>query len=79
MRKNTMKQTVIISAEHRDNVQRGEMSAVFYHVFSDMPRYRVGDRIGQIKLGMALPMGFEVVDTLDDTERGERGYGSTGR
>ena len=35
-----------------DDLYRGEVSAIFYHVFPDMPRYRVGDRIGQIKLGI---------------------------
>ena len=62
-----------------DDLYRGEVSAVFYHVFPNMPRYKVGDRIGQIKLGFTLPMEFEEVDELGDTERGEGGYGSTGR
>ena len=62
-----------------DDLYRGEVSAVFYHVFPNMPRYKVGDRIGQIKLGCALPMEFEEVDELGDTERGDGGYGSTGR
>ena len=55
------------------------ISAIFYHVMPDMPRYRAGDKIGQIKLGMAFPMEFVEVDELDDTERGENGYGSSGR
>ena len=62
-----------------DDLYRGEVSAVFYHVFPNMPRYKVGDRIGQIKLGFTLPMEFEEVDELSDTERGDGGYGSTGR
>lgn len=62
-----------------DELYRGEVSAVFYHILPDMPRYKVGDRIGQIKLGMAFPMQFEVVDELDESERGKGGYGSTGR
>ena len=62
-----------------DNLYRGEVSAVFYHVFPDMPRYRVGDRIGQIKLGFTLPIEFEEVDELIQTARGDGGYGSTGR
>lgn len=44
-----------------------------------MPKYEVGDRIGQIKLGITFPMGFVEVDELDDTERGAGGYGSTGK
>lgn len=62
-----------------DELYRGEVSAVFYHVMPTMPKYEVGDRIGQIKLGITLPMEFVEVDELDDTERGAGGYGSTGR
>lgn len=62
-----------------DELYRGEVSAVFYHVFPNMPRYRVGDRIGQIKLGFTLPIEFEEVDELGRTLRGDGGYGSTGR
>ena len=62
-----------------DELYRGEVSAVFYHVFPGMPRYRVGDRIGQIKLGFTLPIEFEEVDELGQTARGDGGYGSTGR
>lgn len=62
-----------------DDLYRGEVSAIFYHVFTGMPRYRVGDRIGQIKLGITLPLEFEEVDELGQTARGDGGYGSTGR
>ena len=62
-----------------DDLYRGEVSAIFYHVFPDMPRYRVGDRIGQIKLGITLPLEFEEVNELGQTARGDGGYGSTGR
>ena len=62
-----------------DDLYRGEVSAIFYHVFTDMPRYHVGDRIGQIKLGFTLPIEFEEVDELGQTARGDGGYGSTGR
>ena len=62
-----------------DDLYRGEVSAIFYHVFTEMPRYRVGDRIGQIKLGFTLPLEFEEVDELGRTLRGDGGYGSTGR
>lgn len=44
-----------------------------------MPRYKVGDRIGQIKIGATFPIEFEEVKELTKTERGDRGYGSTGR
>lgn len=63
-----------------DELYRGEVMAVFYHLYPEMPRYKVGDRIGQIKLGYTLPMEFEVVSELDmNTERGTGGFGSTGK
>lgn len=61
-----------------DELYRGEVSAVFYHVMPDMPRYKVGQKVVQIKLGATLPMEFVEVDELDETERGANGYGSTG-
>ena len=62
-----------------DELYRGEVSAVFYHIMPNMPKYEVGNKIGQIKLGFTLPMTFEVVDELTDTERGNGAYGSTGK
>lgn len=56
-----------------------EVSAVFYHVMPNMPRYKVGDRIGQIKIGITFPINFVEVDELKETDRGMNGYGSTGR
>lgn len=62
-----------------DELYTGEVSAVFYHVMPNMPRYKVGDRVCQIKLGLTLPMEFEEVKELNETTRGDGGYGSTGR
>lgn len=62
-----------------DELYRGEVKAVFYHIFPDMPKYEVGDKIGQIKLGFTLPMEFELVKELSETERGNGSYGSTGK
>lgn len=56
----------------------GEISAVFYHVMPNLPRYKVGDKIGQIKIGATLPMDFRLVESLEDTERGTGGFGSSG-
>lgn len=61
-----------------DELYTGEVFAVFYHVFPNMERYKVGQRIGQIKIGTTMPIEFVVVDELDETERNDGGYGSTG-
>lgn len=58
---------------------RGEVMAVFYHIMPNMPRYKVGDKIAQIKIGTTIPMQFVFVEELSETERGAGGYGSTGK
>jgi len=52
---------------------------VFYHLFPDLPKYEVGDKIGQIKLGLTIPMEFEEAEELGKTSRGDGAYGSTGK
>lgn len=56
-----------------------EVSAVFYHLIPNMPKYEVGDRIGQIKIGVTMPIEFVEVEELDETSRGMGGFGSTGK
>ena len=40
---------------------------------------RVGDRVAQAEIVPAWQHGFEVVDEIKETERGDGGMGSTGR
>lgn len=41
--------------------------------------FKVGDRIGQIYLEEVIPIEFEEVEELTETERGTNGFGSTGK
>lgn len=60
-----------------DENYTNEISAIFYHVMPNMPRYKVGDKIGQIKIGVTFPIDFVEVEELDERDRGLNGYGST--
>ena len=62
-----------------DRGYTGEVSAYFYHIMPNMPRYQPGERVAQMKIGFTLPIQFEVVDELEETERGDGGFGSTGQ
>lgn len=61
---------------------RGEVTFKFrcIHRLDEEPRtYAIGDRIGQL-IVMPIPeVEFEFADKLSETDRGEGGYGSTGR
>jgi dUTPase len=41
--------------------------------------YKPGDRIAQMYLEEVIPIEFEEVEELSNTERGDGGFGSTGR
>lgn len=62
-----------------DELYRGEISAIFYHILPNMPRYKVGDKICQMYISTTLPVDFEEVEALSQSDRGSNGYGSTGR
>ena len=60
-----------------DSGYRGEIQATFKR--SGVYAYAVGDRIFQIIIIPHPPIEFEEADALSDTDRGEGGFGSTGK
>lgn len=62
-----------------DEGYTNEISAVFYHVNDKLPRYKVGEKVAQMKIGFTVPCEFRVVSELKPTERGMKGYGSSGK
>jgi dUTP pyrophosphatase len=73
-----------------DSGYRGELQATFNKIFGsegfyDETKmqtnefYKVGDRVAQIMIIPHPPIEFEEANKLSDTERGEGGFGSTGK
>jgi dUTP pyrophosphatase len=64
-----------------DSGYRGEIMFKYrpYNGLVDSKVYSVGERVGQIVLLPYPSVSFEEVEQLSDTERGEGGYGSTGK
>lgn len=60
-----------------DSDYRGEVSAIMKGV--SVKSYNTGDRVAQIMFIDAPQVGLIEVDELSETERGSKGYGSTGR
>lgn len=71
--------TVINSPGTIDADYRGEIM-VLLHNTEDLP-YRVfpGDRIGQLVFNKVEQVNFMIVTELTETDRGEGGFGHTGR
>jgi len=63
-----------------DSGYRGELQATFKKTNGlDSLAYKVGDRIAQIMIIPHPPIEFKEVDDLSETERGDGGFGSTGK
>jgi len=61
-----------------DSDYRGELLVLMINHGAHDFEIKRGDRIAQLVLAPVVQAAFEEVDTLDDTARGEGGFGSTG-
>jgi dUTP pyrophosphatase len=66
-----------------DSGYRGELQATFNKITTTIENqkndYKVGDRVCQIMIIPYPPIEFIEADELSNTERGEGGFGSTGK
>ena len=62
-----------------DSGYRGEVTFKFRQTKNMANAYEVGDRIGQIIILPYPTIEFEEVEELSETERGDGGYGSSGK
>ncbi|MFZ1469758.1 MAG: dUTP diphosphatase [Paracoccaceae bacterium] len=61
-----------------DSDYRGALGVSLINLGSAPYTIRHGDRVAQAVVAPVLQAGFAVVDALDDTPRGQGGFGSTG-
>jgi dUTP pyrophosphatase len=61
-----------------DNGYRGEIGVIISNISNHSAVIRPGDRIAQLVVAPVLYPKFREVDELDETERGDGGFGSTG-
>lgn len=62
-----------------DSDYRGEYIVALHNDTDEIRIVEPGERIAQLVVMPFLPVEFNVVQTLDETERGEGGFGSTGK
>jgi len=71
--------TVVNSPGTVDSDYRGPMKVLLINHGDKVFRVSKGDRVAQMVLSPVCRAEFEELETLDETERGEGGFGSTGR
>ncbi|WP_158968620.1 dUTP diphosphatase [Chachezhania sediminis] len=62
-----------------DSDYRGPIAIIVMNAGPEPFTIAHGDRIAQMVVAPVLQARFDLVDSLSDTERGEGGFGSTGR
>ena len=62
-----------------DSAYRGEIMLKFRQLSAYKPEYSIGDRVGQLILIPYPEINLVESDTLSDSDRGEGGFGSSGK
>ena len=62
-----------------DSDYRGEIKVILINISNSAYTVKPGDRVAQMVLSKYTQGQFVVVESLDDTNRGSSGFGSTGK
>lgn len=62
-----------------DSDYRGEIKVILINLSADLQKINNGDRIAQMVIQQVEQASWLVVDTLNETVRGEGGFGHTGK
>ena len=73
------KQGIDVLAGIIDSDYRGEIKVILINLSDKPSSFSSGDKIAQIIFEKHYDFTLELADELDDTSRGEKGFGSTGK
>tara|TARA_A100001234_G_scaffold138784_1_gene121833 strand:- start:2996 stop:3427 length:432 start_codon:yes stop_codon:yes gene_type:complete len=71
--------TVLNSPGTIDADYRGEIGVILINLSDSDFKINSGDRIAQLVIAKHETVSWNTVDTLDDSFRGDKGFGSTGK
>lgn len=61
-----------------DSDYRGEIRVILINLGQDVVRFDKGDRVAQLVIAPVTRAIWNIVEELESTERGEKGFGSSG-
>lgn len=71
--------TVLNAPGTIDADYRGEIGVILVNLSNEAVDINPGERIAQLVVAQYTQVDWQVVETLDSTDRGEGGFGSTGK
>lgn len=76
----SVKHSLMVNAGVIDADYRGDVKVCLHNLSNMEFKVEIGMRVAQLILEQAIfPVNVKAVETLDETERGEGGFGSTGK
>lgn len=73
------KRGIVVPVGTIDSDYRGEIGVVLYNLSREPVTIMHGDRIAQLVISPVIQADWQQVDHLDKTDRGDGGFGSTGK
>ena len=70
---------IVVPTETIDADYKGDIGVVVYNLSRELFTIHPGDRIAQLVICPVVQADWHQVDHLDKTDRGDRGFGSTGK
>lgn len=70
---------IVVPTGTIDSDYRGEIGVVVYNLSREPYTIKTGERIAQLVISPVIQAEWLQVDSLDETDRGEGGFGSTGK
>lgn len=70
---------IVVPTGTIDTDYRGEIGVVVYNLSREEYTIQPGDRIAQLVISPVVQADWQQVDNLDETDRGDGGFGSTGK
>jgi dUTP pyrophosphatase len=70
--------TMVNSPGTIDSDYRGEIGVILINLGAERVEFSAGERIGQLVIAPVVRAQWQLVETLEASERGEGGFGSTG-
>jgi len=73
----SLKNTLILKAGVIDSEYRGELKVVFQNAGDYPVAITAGEKIAQLVINVLPKINIEFVEQLDETDRGDKGFGSS--
>ena len=61
-----------------DSDYRGEIRVILVNLGQEVVKFECGDRVEQLVIAPVARAEWQIVESLDETDRGTRGFGSSG-